>query len=361
MAKITYDVTDVEVGEGGNQPKPGVYDATIAQVTHRTEKRDGSPANDLEIAYDLGEGYAWVYSYVGLEDSSAWRLRELTDALGLKAKGALDTEKIKGKKVRVKINPDTYNDEYRARIGRVMAYGSDNGDGPTGESDDGPDADAGTSGDVDEDELFAERYPNAPDDFVPSREGDEGIDSYDDWAADDVKGEVSDRGIVVSGRRKTQKALIEALRQDDSEWVELLEGGSADAEGDDDGDGDGESEAEASAYPEGYEPQRETDDNSYDDWDEGDLEGELNDRGLEVGSGRGNKKAKIIKALREDDENPLTGEAAGDGDGADEYDDWDLEQLVSEAKERELDVPRGRVTKDKIITILRKNDAEDPF
>lgn len=356
MAKITYDVSDVEVGEGGNQPKPGVYDATIAQVTHRTEKRDGSPANDLEVAYDLGEGYAWVYSYVGLEDSSAWRLRELTDALGLKAKGALDTEKIKGKKVRVKINPDTYNDEYRARIGRVMAFGSDNGDGPTDEAGDEPEADAGT---VDVEALIAERYPDFPEDQVPSREGEEGIDEYDKWDAEDVKGEVNDRGLEVTGR-KTQKALLEALRKDDEEWAELLAGGSADAGDGDAPDADADTEGD-SAYPKGYEPQRETDDNKYDDWDESDLEGELDDRGLEAASGRGNKTAKIIKALREDDENPLTGEAAGaDADG-DEYDDWDLEQLVSEAKERELTVPRGRVTKDKVIAILRENDAEDPF
>lgn len=60
MAKlIEYDVSNVEESSGGTGVKvrPGVRVCRIMKVTQRTEKRDGTPANDLEVALSFGDEY----------------------------------------------------------------------------------------------------------------------------------------------------------------------------------------------------------------------------------------------------------------------------------------------------------------
>jgi hypothetical protein len=328
---IEYDVTDVpESGGGGEQAPVGTYDAKISHCVHRETKKDGSPVDDLEVAFQIineDESYSWVYTYIGLDEPSAWKMREFTDALSLKAKGKLDPDKMIGKQVRLKVNAGSYDGEYRAKAGRIMS--SSNGDGPSASGEE-PDDDA---------------TPDADDGFAPTREAESDAGSYDDWSEEDIKGEFTDRGLEISGR-KTQKAMITALRTDDEE-----------ASGDADTTGDHDASA-SSGYPDGYTPQRETDEDSYDSWSDDDVEGEFTDRGLELAGGRGNARTKQLKALREDDANPKDGSGGG---AADDYDNWDLEQLVTEAKERNLAVPRGKKSEADIIEILRADDGTDPF
>lgn len=284
MAKITYNVEDAEpFGEGGGQPKAGVYDAEIVRATHRTEKKDGSPANDIEVVLqcegedDENNAYGWVFTYIGLNDSSAGRLREFTNAVGLKAKGGFTTDAennipvLAGKKLKVKINPDQYDGEYRARVGRLMKLSeSTNGD-------DAPDADADAEP---EDDTDTKASSNGASGFEPSREGDEF--------------------------------------------------------------------------------------GSYDEWEDKDLEDEVEDRGLTVGGGRGKKRDKLIKALRDDDAEAEGGDdadASGDEGDGDNYDEWEPKLLMEEIKDRDLTehLPKGRRGKSTLIEILRKDDKDEPF
>jgi hypothetical protein len=342
MAVITYDGSDVETGGGGSiEPPVTVYPAIIRKMEVRTQKKGGDPVNDIEIAFDLGGDFRWLYYYVGLEKDFAWKLRQLTDALGLPPKGKLDTKKAVGEMVRIRVQEDTYEDEYRARVGRVMRAvdgdelpePGDSGTTADAEPEDGPEDDAETGG------------------YTAIREDPEGeIGKYEDWPDGDVKEEFSDRGLEITGR-KTEKAMIAALREDDEA-------------GDDSATAVAEAEAEAETgeapeYPDGYDPARETDENPYDDWPVEDLEGEVSDRGLTAPGGRGKKEDKLMAALRADDE------AAGGGvsqtAAADDYDEQDLEDLTDTLRQRQLEIPKGRVTKEKVIEILRGDDAGEAF
>ena len=269
--KVTYDNTGVEESSGGGtgvKAPPNVYVARIERVNKRDKKKDGSAVNDLEVVLNVGDEYDWVWSYVGLDKASDWKLAEFTRALGLKEKGAFDTDALKDKLIRVKINPGSYNGEYSPNAGRFMALqdgdvfegseASDDGDGDAPDDDDAP---------------------AATGDFTPSREADPDVGSYDDW-------------------------------------------------------------------------------------DEADLIGEVEDRGLTMPGGRGNKKDKAIKALRADDESAEEEPEASSENGdapSDDYDEWPLEDLIAEAKDRNIELPRGRKTADKLIEILREDDSKEPF
>jgi hypothetical protein len=238
VAKIKYDVSDVEAGGGGDQPQPGLYKAKVVQALHRTERKDGSPANDIELVLDIGEDYARQWTYIGLEKPSAWKLRELTDALGLPEKGDLDPTKLIGKKLQVKINSDQYEGNYRPRVGTLMKLGAGSDDNDDGE--------------------------------------EQQDDDYDEWELDELKAEVEERELEVSGRR-TKDKLISALR---------------------DADAGGEQEEKKEATDDS-EPE-----DDYDEWETEELQAEVKERALEI---KGRKtKDKMIAALREDDkENPF--------------------------------------------------------
>jgi hypothetical protein len=275
---IEYDVSGVEdSGGGGVQPKQGVYPAEIVVCEQRDTRADGSPANDIHIALKLGADYAWVHSYIGLSDSSDWKLKEFINAVGLKDKGKMDPEKLKGKIIKVKINPDSYEGEYRARAGRLMKAAK--GDkilpaGATTEEEEPEEAE----------EEAAEETTEESSDFSPSRESDPDVGSYDDWDDADLESEVEDRGVTVpGGRGKKRDKWIAALRSDDEEGGEEAE----------------EEEATAS-------------EDDYDEWDVDMLTSEVEERDLEMPDKPKGKnaaerfKAKIIELLRADDsDNPF--------------------------------------------------------
>jgi hypothetical protein len=147
--------------------------------------------------------------------------------------------------------------------------------------------------------------------------------------------------------------------------------------GDEPEDGPVEDDTETSAgtTAEGFLPSREGEEfGSYDDWSDADLAEEVEDRKLTVPGGRGSKRDKHIKALRDDD----SADAAEPGDDdapsssddgpADNYEEWDKEQLEKEFEERQLDLPdkpRGRNAADRYLTAmieaLRQDDKDNPF
>ena len=286
MAKlIPYDVTGVEQSQGGTgvKAKPGVYIAEIMRCAQRDQKADGGPANDLEVALNVGPDYDWVFTYIGLGAASDWKLAEFVRAVGINEKGKLDPDKMVGKKIRVKINPDSWEGNYTARAGRLM----------------------------------------------PSQNGDK------------EPGKVSEIS-------STGEETDEPVDEDEP---------TAEAETD---------------YPDGYSPQREDDDDSYDDWSDDDVVGEATDRGLTLPGGRGSKRDKAIKALRADDEantQESIDEEDDDGAEAEDYSKWTTDELVKEYSERgfEDDVPKfsGRNAENRqrkaIIEALQADDGGDPF
>lgn len=277
MPKVTYDVSGVEDSGGGDEAPVAVYPMQIMVAEQRTNKANGDPTKDIHIALKiLGDvNYRWLHFYVDpAADGQKWKWKQLTDALGLPAKGSVDLDKqIKGQKVRGKVNAGTSNDEaktYRAEMGTVMRFGDD---------DDAAEPDAPEQPDTPDAE--------AADGFVASRELVDGIGSYDEWPDGDLEGETQDRGLTIPGGRGAKRAkYITALRADD----EAAGGSTPEAE----------DESEAAPEPAG--------EDDYDTWDVNQLTQECKDRALsdlpakEKGAGAGAKfKAALVERLRADD------------------------------------------------------------
>lgn len=298
---IEYDVTGVEESSGGTgvKVKPGVYPAKIMKCEAREKKRDNTPANDIEVALSVGDEYDWLFTYVGLYESVDWKLAEFIRALGLKDKGKLNPERYIGKIIRVKVNPGSYNDEYRPEVGRLMKAqpGDEELIGKSvseisSRNGDAPDSDA--EADVPNDDAVGDKVYANPE-FVASREGDEGVGSYEDWPEADLVAECEDRGLTLAGGRgkKSDKAIA-ALRAEDAEVSGADAGDDADEPPDD--------QAQAEAAP-----------GDYGDWDLERLKTEWTDRNLgELPTARGRGweekvKAEIIEELTKDDaDNPFT-------------------------------------------------------
>jgi len=339
MAVIKYDVSNVESGGGGEQPQPGLYQGKIASITQRTQKANGDPVRDLEVVVDVGEEYARLWTYIKTPDdpgyneaAHGWKLRELTDALKLPAKGSLDTTKMVGKAVNVKVVADTnLEGEYRGRVKNLFAPGKIEEDGE------------GMGEGGDDEPLTAEELA--------------------DWSPEDLKEEMAAQGITVPRGRFNKEKAIAAILEAQGE-----------AEGD---EGEGEDEADASANgggldldPELLEDLR-TDASFYDDWENDDIKAYAEDLGI-AGNVAGRKtKAKYIEAivaLASSAANVVNGagEDSGDGGEGDDYDEWELQELKDEVatrNEQDADIKiSGRVTKDKLVAALREDDkVAEPF
>ena len=263
MAKIKYNVKGVDRGGTFEQPKPGLYEMEIMEANPRL---DGGK-NDIELVLEVtknNDSFAGsrVWSYVALGESSQWKLAELTDALGLPEDGTLDTDKLVGKKMKVKINSDQYNNEYRARAGRfapLEAEASD--DDPGADPDAGDDPDAGGSDEVITVDRNGVELSNDP-------------AYYDDWTTDELKEEIDNQSLEIEGRfskAKVVQALVDVVN---------AEAGGAAAEPDDEAGSD-----------------------EYDDpdvWSDKDLAAEYKKRGLDTITGKKNRE-NVIEALRADD------------------------------------------------------------
>lgn len=295
MATIKYDVSDVEAGGGGEQPQPGMYKGKIVSVTHRTQKANGDPANDLEVVVDIGGNYSRQWTYIGLNKNTAWKLREFTDAMGLKPKGEIDPKKLEGKPVSVKIAADKDLDgNYRGKIKNLFKPGSTD--------------DVDTDGDA--------------------------ADSYEDWSLEDLKEEIETRGLDLPKGRATKEKLIAVLEADDE------------TAGDDGDDGDGEESTSTN--------------DEYDGWDESDLKEEIENRGIGGNISGRKTKAKMIEALRADDAGAGDDEEGEDTEPDDDYDDWDDDDLKTEFESRneqgaDLKIS-GRKTREKLLAALREDD-----
>jgi hypothetical protein len=320
---IPVDVTDVEA-KSFQQPTPALYTMVIKEAKHRDE--DGK--NDIELVLQVeGSEFAdsQLWTYVGLTEASQWKMRELLDALGLPPKIELDLQKhLVNKRMKVKVNGDQYQGEYRARVGRFAPL-----DAAAGAPEAGP-------------------VPVAEDAAAPEDEPwtEEDLKALTD---DDLKAEVANfdlKDVKTSGRGWKPKAIKAILEAD------------AAAQGDDAGD----------------------EDTNYEAWELKDqVEAILEDDKL---------KALLPgieedDAVSDDDKDFLAGflHAADDGtieqyltenpwdeDGEatkekPDYSTWSLDELKEDVARRGLKVPTGRGLKPKLVKLLEDNDGEegDPF
>jgi hypothetical protein len=337
MAVVKYDVSNVESGGGGEQPQPALYQGKIASLTPRDKKANGEVVGDLEVVVDIGEEYSRLWTYVKTpndpnynEAAHGWKLRELTDALKLPAKGSMDTAKQIGKAVNVKVVADTnLEGEYRGRIKNLFAPGKIEEDGenlPEGGGDDEP--------------LTAEELA--------------------EWSVEDIKEEMKERGLSVGRGRFNRDKAIEVI-------LENQGGDEAEA------DGDGSPGAAGlDLDPELLEDLR-TDPKFYDDWADDDIKAYVEDLGIAGNVGGGRKtRAKYVAAivsLAESAANVVNGAGADSGEDegeTDDYDEWDLQELKDEVatrNEQDADIKiAGRQTKDKLVAALREDDkVAEPF
>ena len=255
MTRIAYDVSDVE-GAGGEDPEPGIYEATIVAAEQRTERADGSPANDIHITFDLGGEYVRKHTYIGLGEAAAWKLKEFTNALGMKDKGTLDTAKLAGKKVRVKLNADTYDGEPRSKVGTILKLKASK-------------AEVAEEEEVEEPEAEEEE---------PEDDGSVDLDSMD---RDELKAFIKDNNLRDEGVKVLKTDSDDDLRDKIREAMPDMEPAEEEAE-----------EEEESAASGG--------EDDYDQWKLAELKEELGNRDITVESPV--TKAKAIAALRENDQ-----------------------------------------------------------
>jgi len=335
MAVIKYDVSNVESGGGGEQPQPALYAGTIQAMTARTAKANGDPVRDLEVVVSVGPEYASLWTYVKTPDdpnyneaAHGWKFRELTDALKLPAKGSFDTAKQIGKKVNVKVVADTnLEGEYRGRVRNLFLPGKIEENG--------------------------EDLPEGGEDNEPLTR-----DELAEWSNEDLKEELSERGLSIGRGRFSKDKAIDAILADQGEEEETEEEASEESE-----DGEGNLD------PELMKDLR-TDAEFYGDWEDDDIKQFAEDLGI-LGNISGRKtRAKYIEAIvalagaAESWQNG-GGEGSGDED-TDDYDDWDLQELKDEVatrNEQDAEIKiTGRQTKDKLVAALREDDkAAQPF
>lgn len=249
MTKVKYNVKGVEPGKDFDTPIPvGLYTARISEAEEKTSNKSGNEmiALTLEIAHGDWEG-RMLWDYIVLNDASAWKMRQLIDALSMKDSGTLDLVKITGTMVQVRVKHET-DDEYgtRSKVGAILPM-------PEGEAasivDEEEEGEAETDDEREDDELtwddlqeydredmetlieeneldvtfnkrtsdeklrdrIAEEYGLEADEEEEA-EGDE--DSYDEMSLEDLKAEAKERGLSPAG---TKKVLVKKLEKNDAE------------------------------------------------------------------------------------------------------------------------------------------------
>jgi hypothetical protein len=109
MAKIKFDVSDVEPGMDFDTPVPvGVYKMRITDIEETTSSKDGKDMLKIELTIINGEYKGRkVWDYIKYSDeNSAWKWMQFLEAVGLvkgkKKTGTFDTAKVEGTVIVVK-------------------------------------------------------------------------------------------------------------------------------------------------------------------------------------------------------------------------------------------------------------------
>jgi hypothetical protein len=267
VAKVKYDLSDVEDVNQAHAPV-GVYRAKISKVDGPKPSSSGNSM--LEVIFDLTHDAAgkslngsfmpvWYYPLLA-EDAhpvSKARTKEFMLAVGLKAKGTLDTDKLVGKDVQLRLKSDTDQDgDYRPKIGKVMAL-------------------------PEQDEPEDEAEPDEAED-----EEEMDLDALDRAG---LKAVIKEEGLDVKVLKKMsdddiRKAIIAAWPEDEEEEDEP------------------EDEEEEDEAEEEEEAEDEAEDDGYDDMSVADLKAELKERELPT---NGARKVLIARLRTDDEKDPI--------------------------------------------------------
>lgn len=283
MARIKFDVSgsDPDKAAGGSfeQPKPGVYKFKVHEIVLGYKKDDnGKPDKSqprLEVTAEcLDKRYkgARLYDYIGFTESVQWKMDQFLQAFGIadkkKRKGSFDTDTIVGEPCLIRVKGETYNDEYRAKVGAWL---------PARDDDDEDDADL-------EDDL----EPEEEDEEEPEEEDEEPEEAADEDEEPRYYDLSELQGMTIDGL----KQVAEDLEIEDLPATKLVKKMAQYIYDNQPGD-----PFEATAEEEEEEEEPEAEDDGYDELDLAELKAELKERGLKtVGV-----KAALIKRLREAD------------------------------------------------------------
>jgi hypothetical protein len=351
MAKIKYDVRDVEPSRSFDKPIPvGVYRMSIANAL----KRKSNSGNDmLEIEMEVLKGEhkgRKVWEYIVLDESSEWKVRQLIDALGEKLKGTLDTDKLIGKTLTIKTKHDSFERDNEEGETEIVVTSKVASLLPLKKA--GEDAEA-------EEETEPEEETEAE-----AEEETEGEYTWDDLQEMDrkelkafIKENESDHKVK---KGESDDAIRDALAEEFG-----IEKGE-DAEAEEETEPEEETEAEAEEETEG--------EYTWDDLQEMDRK-ELKAFIKENESDHKVKKGESDDAIRdalaeefgiekgEDAEAEEETEPEEETEGAD-YNEWTMPDLKKELKSRDL---KTSGTKKALVKRLEKDDAggskskEEPF
>ena len=218
MAKITFDVSGVEAGF--KQPVPGMYRAAITDETKVGKSRAGN--DQIAVVLKISEGKfkgAKLWSYVPLNsdtDMGKVRLKQFLLAVGAvgdkKQSGSLDTDKLVGQEIQVRVEADEYEGQYKPKVSGLYEIRETEDE----ESFDDPNetaASKSSESEASEGEDF-EIEAGSPND---SKKDDE-EESYSDWALSELKEELEERELSPKGRKTD---LIARLEEDDADSLEV--------------------------------------------------------------------------------------------------------------------------------------------
>lgn len=161
MAKVKLpdSVKDADTSGDWTPVKPGMYIAEVAEVNDWSKSEAaGGHGDGMELVLKIlsnskGEtkgvegigSQLWRYVYFDYEPTVGM-LAEVLDATGQKRTGTLDTNKMVGKKVQVRVKSGKNMDgEYRAEVGKILSLAQD---APEPEPGDEPEPEAEPEGDV---------------------------------------------------------------------------------------------------------------------------------------------------------------------------------------------------------------------
>ena len=272
MAKVKYDVSG-DIPETGNAPV-GTYRGKIKDA----EAKDSNAGNpmiviSIELTHHadgkkVKEDYWPVRQYLMVTDERPYAkrtIKEFTTAIGLKPKGTIDTDKILGKAVQVKLKSDTDQDgEYQPRIQWIRPLDA-----------------------ASEEEPEDEAEPEEPE-----------VDEDEDDDEDEIDLDAMDRKALKALIKEEELEITVKKSMSEDDLRELI----AEAMGDDDEEEDEDEDDEEPEDDEEDDEEEDGDDDApdYDSMSVNDLKAELKERELAT---NGSKKV-LIQRLKKDDDSP---------------------------------------------------------
>lgn len=341
MAKVKFNVKGVDSSGGDfTLPKPGMYIAEIIEINVRKSEGPATKGQTmLEVVTKIvtdsqgkkkdidGIGsQQWSYVFPEHEPMEG-QWRQFLEAVGLvkdgKETGTLDTDKLVGTKVQIRVKhekDDEAAEGVRVRVAKFLPLADDAAE-PEEEDDDNEEEESeDEEGDESEDE---------------DEEGDEDEDEDEDEETVDLS-ELDRAALKKFIKEEKLEITVKKSWTDDQIREAIVEAMSEDEDG----------EEEEDEEPEDDGP-------DFDSMDRAALKAFNTENDLDV------------KVLKKDSDDALRAKIVAAYEakaGKPDYDSWEPEQLKAEIKERGLTL-EGRFGKSKAVAALKADDASDsdPF